>query len=84
MRLRLMTRLLRRMRICLGRRRSMTSGFLSVYLRPVTVLYPELSLWECVLYPIRVGLSRGHNGSRFPILAFMTTVTANQKVYPRM
>jgi hypothetical protein len=33
------------------------------------------------MYPIRVGLSRAHNGSRFPILAFMTTVTANQKMY---
>jgi hypothetical protein len=31
---------------------------------------------------LRVGLSRTHNGSRFPILAFMTMVTTNQKMYP--
>lgn len=49
----------------------MTSDFLSVYLRLVT-LYPGLFLVVCVMYPIRVVLSKPYD---VPIVAFMTTVT---------
>jgi hypothetical protein len=50
----------------------MTSDFLSVYPRLVT-LYPGLFRVVCVMYSIRVGLSKPHD---VPILAFMTTVTS--------